>query len=289
MAAAIERHDQLLRSTVERHGGHVFSTGGDGFAVAFARAGDAIAAAVDAQLALIGETWPTGAPLQVRMGLHTGEVQERDGDYFGPAVNRAARLMSLAHGGQVIASAATADVVADTLPPEIKLVDLGEHLLRDLSRREHVFQVEAPGLGSDFSPLRSPDVLPGNLPVQPTSFVGRTDEIREVSEALERAHLVTQPPPVHTATPRRRRWATAWRRPAPPGGSCPPLPRRSPISHAAALAWRCAQPTWPEHGKPWVTPCTRRLVPRASPWADKTCSHSRSSTCRGRSLSRTAV
>jgi predicted ATPase/class 3 adenylate cyclase len=191
MATAIERHDQLLRSAVESHGGYVFLTGGDGFAVAFARAGDAIAAAVDAQLALAGEPWPPEVAIRVRMGLHTGEVNERHGDYFGSAVNRTARLIALARGGQVVASAATADVVADTLPPEVKLVDLGEHLLRDLSRREHVFQVEAPGLGSEFPPLRSPDVLPGNLPVQPTSFVGRSDEVREVIEALGRAHLVT--------------------------------------------------------------------------------------------------
>jgi predicted ATPase len=123
--------------------------------------------------------------------LHTGEADERDGDYFGPAPNRTARLMALAHGGQVLASAATADVVADALPPEARLVDLGDHLLRDLSRREHVFQVEAPGLGSDFPPLRSPDVLPGNLPLQPTSFVGRASEVRDLREALGRAHLVT--------------------------------------------------------------------------------------------------
>jgi class 3 adenylate cyclase len=159
--------------------------------VAFARAGDAIAAAVGAQSALIAEPWPADAAIGVRMGLHTGEVEERDGNYFGSAVNRAARLMALAHGGQVVASAATADVAVDTLPPEVKLVDLGEHLLRDLSRREHVFQVEAPGLGSEFGTLRSPDVLPGNLPVHPTSFVGRADELRDLAEALGRAHLVT--------------------------------------------------------------------------------------------------
>jgi predicted ATPase len=191
MAAAIERHDELVRSAVAGHGGYVFSTGGDGFAAAFARSGDAMGAAVDAQSALAGEAWPTGAIIRVRMGLHTGEADERHGDYFGSAVNRAARLMALAHGGQVVASAATADVVADTLPAGVKLVDLGEHLLRDLSRREHVFQVEAPGLGSEFAPLRSPDALPGNLPIQPTSFVGRADELRDLAAVLGQAHLVT--------------------------------------------------------------------------------------------------
>jgi predicted ATPase len=191
MGKAMARHDELVRSGVEDHGGYVFSTGGDGFAVAFARAGDAIAAAIDAQFALVAESWPAGATIGVRMGLHTGEAEERDGDYFGSAVNRAARLMGLAHGGQVVASAATADVAADTLPPEVKLVDLGEHLLRDLSRRERIFQLESPGLDSEFPPLRSPDVLPGNLPVQPTSFVGRSDEVRDLAAALERSPLVT--------------------------------------------------------------------------------------------------
>jgi predicted ATPase len=185
------RHDELVRRAVEAQGGYVFSTGGDGFAVAFARAGDAIAAAVGAQSILGSESWPAGAAIGVRMGVHTGEAEERDGNYFGSAVNRAARLMALAHGGQVVVSAATADVAADTLPPEVKLVDLGDHLLRDLSRREHVFQVEAPGLDSNFAPLRSIDALPGNLPAQPTSFVGRADEVRELRAALGRAVLVT--------------------------------------------------------------------------------------------------
>jgi hypothetical protein len=191
MGAAMVRHDELVRSAVEAQGGYVFSTGGDGFAVAFARAGDAIAATVGAQSALAEEPWPADAAIRVRMGLHTSEAEERDGDYFGSAVNRTARLMALAHGGQVVASAATADVAADTLPPGVKLVDLGEHLLRDLFRREHVFQVDAPGLGSDFAPLRSVDVLPGNLPLLPTSFVGRSDEVGDLRAALGRAALVT--------------------------------------------------------------------------------------------------
>jgi predicted ATPase/class 3 adenylate cyclase len=191
MGAAMARHDALVRAALEAQRGHVFSTGGDGFGVAFARAGDAIAAAVSTQWALAGEAWPAPAAIGVRMGLHTGEAEERGGDYFGPAVNRAARLMALAHGGQVLASAATAELAADTLPPDVKLVDLGEHLLRDLFRRERVFQVEAPGLGSDFAPLRSIDGLPGNLPAQPTSFVGRAAEVRDLRAALGRAQLVT--------------------------------------------------------------------------------------------------
>jgi predicted ATPase/class 3 adenylate cyclase len=191
MRTALARHEVIVRDAIEAHGGYVFATSGDGFAASFARPTDAIAAAVAAQATLGTEAWPQGAILRVRMAVHTGVVEERDGNYFGTAVNRTARLMALAHGGQVVASAATADVVADTLPSNVKLVDLGEHLLWDLSRREHLFHLEAPGLGSDFPPLRSPDVLPGNLPIQPTSFVGRSDEVRDVSEALARAHLVT--------------------------------------------------------------------------------------------------
>jgi hypothetical protein len=134
MGTAMARHDELVRSAVEARSGYVFSTGGDGFAVAFARAGDAVVAALDTQSVLAGQSWPTGVVIRVRMGLHTGEAEERDGDYFGSAVNRAARLMGLAHGGQVVASSGTADVAIDSLPQDVKLVDLGEHLLRDLFR-----------------------------------------------------------------------------------------------------------------------------------------------------------
>ena len=157
MRAALERHDSILRSTIGGRGGYVFSTGGDGFGVAFARAGDAVAAAVDAQSKLVEEPWPEGALIRVRMGLHTGEVTERDGDYFGTAVNQTARLMAVAHGGQVVCSRATAELGG----AEVELVDLGEHRLRDLDRPMQVFQVGAEGLGDEFPPLRSLDAFPG--------------------------------------------------------------------------------------------------------------------------------
>jgi class 3 adenylate cyclase len=115
MRSALARHDALVRRAIEACGGFVFSTGGDGMAAVFSRAADALAAAADAQAALRSEAWPTGTELRVRMGLHTGEADERDGDYFGAAVNRAARLMSVAHGGQVVVSEAAADVARDTL------------------------------------------------------------------------------------------------------------------------------------------------------------------------------
>ena len=112
MRVALERHDAILRSAIDAHGGYVFSTGGDGFGVAFARAGEAVAAAVEAQTAAgRAEPWPEGAPIRVRMGLHTGEADERDGDYFGTPVNQAARLMAVGHGGQVLCSAVTAGLV----------------------------------------------------------------------------------------------------------------------------------------------------------------------------------
>src|SRR5436190_7107044 len=104
MRGALARHDEIVRAVIETNGGWVFSTAGDGFAAAFARAGDGLIAARTAQVALCTEQWPDGASIRVRMGLHTGEAEERDGDYFGSAVNRAARLMSAAHGGQVVCS-----------------------------------------------------------------------------------------------------------------------------------------------------------------------------------------
>jgi len=183
MRLALARHDAIVRAAVDAHGGYVFSTGGDGFGVTFARSGDALAAAADAQEALGVEPWPDGAGIRVRMGVHTGEAEEREGDYFGAAVNRAARLMAVGHGGQVLCSVATAEVAGG----EFAVVDLGEHRLRDLDRPMHVFQVG----GGSFPPLRSLDVLPGNLPSLASSFVGRHEELAAVAEELGAHRLVT--------------------------------------------------------------------------------------------------
>jgi predicted ATPase len=127
----------------------------------------------------------------VRMGMHTGAAEERDGDYFGPALNRCARLMSVAHGGQVAVSEVTAGLVRDSLPHGVGLRDLGEHRLRDLSRRDRVFQLVHPDLPDAFPPLRSLDALPGNLPYQVTSFVGRGAEIETLAELVRERSLVT--------------------------------------------------------------------------------------------------
>jgi class 3 adenylate cyclase len=155
MRAALARHDVVVRSAIEAHGGYVFATGGDGLGAAFGRAVDGLAAAREAQVALAAEGWPESAALQVRMGVHTGEAEERGGDYLGPAVNRAARLNAIAHGGQVLVSQVTAGLVMDNLRDEVSLVDLGEQRLRDLSRPERVFQLAATGL-REVSRRRAP-------------------------------------------------------------------------------------------------------------------------------------
>ena len=190
MKSALARHDELLRAAVESHGGHVVKTTGDGLHAAFGTADDAVAAAVAGQRALADVEGPEGA-LRVRMGVHTGAATHRDGDYFGTAVNRAARLAAAAHGGQVLVSLATGELLGDSIADGASLLDLGEHRLRDLSRPERVFQLRAPGLGEDFPPLRTLDAYAGNLPLQLTSFVGRDDELDRVAKALDEARLVT--------------------------------------------------------------------------------------------------
>lgn len=191
MQAALARHDQLLTEAVESHGGHIVKRTGDGLHAVFATADAAVAAAVAGQRSLIAEPWGPIGELRVRMGLHTGTAEQRGGDYYGPAPNRAARLMGVAHSGQVLCSQATADLVRDSLQPSVGVLELGRHRLRDLARPEVVFQVAHPDLPADFPPLRALDAYPGNLPVQLTSFVGRDHELAAIGEMLERARLVT--------------------------------------------------------------------------------------------------
>lgn len=191
MKAALAQHDALLREAIEAHGGYVFKTVGDAFCAAFPTAPDGLLAALAAQRSL-----HTGPPianlhLKVRMGLHTGAAEERDGDYFGPPLNRVARLMSAGHGGQILLSFATEALVRDHLPEGASLRDIGERRLKDLIRPERIFQLLTPGLPADFPPLKTLDAFPTNLPVQLTSFVGRENEIAELKQKLEAHRIVT--------------------------------------------------------------------------------------------------
>jgi predicted ATPase/class 3 adenylate cyclase len=191
MASALARHDALLRASVAGHGGCVFKTVGDAFCAAFHTVSAGLAAATDAQRALRDEPWPADVRIRVRMGLHTGAAELRDDDYFGPPLNRVARLMSAGHGGQVLLSQAAQELLRDGLPAGVVLRDMGERRLKDLIRPEHVYQLVAPGLDDHFPPLNTLDARAHNLPVQSTSFVGREREIREVERALASGRLVT--------------------------------------------------------------------------------------------------
>ena len=183
MQAALARHDEIVSSAIASRDGHVVKTTGDGFHAAFRTAHEALGAALDAQRALAAEPWAATGPLLVRMGLHTGETQERDGDYYGTAVNRAARLMAVAHGGQVVCSRATVEVAGEAFPVR----SLGEHRLRDLGTAQEIFQV---GDGA-FPPLRSVDAVPTNLPTVRTELIGRGNEVRGIAELVVRERLVT--------------------------------------------------------------------------------------------------
>jgi len=193
MATALRRHDEILRTAIEDTDGYVFKTVGDAFCAAFATAPAAAEAVVAAQRELGAQAWPTSRPITVRMGLHTGVCEERDGDYFGPVVNRAARLEAVAHGGQVLVSGATAELLSGVLADRVSLRDLGPHRLKDLGRAEQVFQLEAPGLPSSFPPLASLDnpELPNNLPMLLSVFVGREAELSRVRELISSSRLVT--------------------------------------------------------------------------------------------------
>jgi class 3 adenylate cyclase len=148
MATALRRHDEILRDAIEQVGGYVFKTVGDSFCAAFSAARAGLDAALAAQRNLAAQTWPTSRPIVVRMGLHAGVCEERDGDYFGPAVNRVARLLAVASGGQVLVSGVAAELLSDELPEGVDLRELGTRQLKDLSRPERIYEVEAAFLAS---------------------------------------------------------------------------------------------------------------------------------------------
>jgi predicted ATPase/class 3 adenylate cyclase len=185
MRSALERHDAIMRSAIADSGGEVVKTTGDGLMAVFAVPAGAVTAAVAAQHGLFAETWPAGCPIRVRMGIHTGEAETRGGDFFGPAVNRTARIMSAGHGGQVLLSDSTAGYVEGRLPDGATLRDLGEHRLKDLGRSQRLFQLAHPGLPAEFAPLSTLDLRPNNLPTETSAFVGRDTELRAIRERLD--------------------------------------------------------------------------------------------------------
>jgi predicted ATPase/class 3 adenylate cyclase len=192
MAQALALYDDTLRAAFGHHGGVVYSAMGDGMAVVFSSAAGAARAVLEAQRALLTASWPAGTgALKVRMGLHTDEAVLRDGLYANRPLNRCARLMAAAHGGQVLVSGATAALVRPELPGGATLIDLGEHRLRDLPSAIRIFQLAHPDLPREFAALRLRDAVAGNLPVQVSSFIGRERELEQTAAALGQDRLVT--------------------------------------------------------------------------------------------------
>jgi predicted ATPase/class 3 adenylate cyclase/DNA-binding CsgD family transcriptional regulator len=186
MADASGRYNRIVREQIGVAGGHVFQTVGDAFRAVFTDPFAALASAVAVQRAADTEPWPPGLPVRARIALHSGACEERDGHYSGPVANRAARLLAVGHGGQVLVTGTTYELLAGRPPAGIGFRDLGEHRLKDLSRAERVFQVTGPGLAEGFSPLSSLDhpALRHNLPAQATSFVGRAIELAELRSLI---------------------------------------------------------------------------------------------------------
>lgn len=190
MPLALARHDTLLRQAIEANDGRVFKTVGDAFCAAFASPPQAIQAALAGQRAIQAEAWGQ-TPVRVRMALHAGPADERDGDYIGPAINRLGRLVSAGHGGQILISSAVQAELSAPLPAGVSLRDLGERRLKDLVRPERIFQLITPDLPADFPPLNTLDAFRTNLPVQLTSFIGRETEMAELKRLLLTNRLVT--------------------------------------------------------------------------------------------------
>ncbi len=208
MKAALAKHDSILKETVESHRGQIVKTTGDGIHAVFPTAIDGINAAITAQiklnsLILDSQSPSTNPPitnpqspvsslsLKSRMGLHTGEAELREGDYFGQTLNRAARIMSAGHGGQILISDVVAQVATEHLSAGVSLLDLGEHYLKGVVQAEKIYQIVAPNLQKDFPPLNSISTATNNLPQQLTSFIGRERELREACEKLASAKLLT--------------------------------------------------------------------------------------------------
>lgn len=191
MPAALARHQAAVRAAVAEYGGTVVKDTGDGLFAVFPCARAGVMAAVLAQRELKALSWRQTGPLRARMGLHTAEAEPEHGDYHGVPVNRCARIMGVAHGGQVLVSETTHHGLVLDPPPEVSFLDLGRHRLRDLSVAVQLLQVIHPGLDLEFPPLRSLDVLPNNLPAMPSSLIGRSQELTEIAGLLTQTRLLT--------------------------------------------------------------------------------------------------
>ena len=208
MKSALAKHDSILKETVESHRGQIVKTTGDGIHAVFATAIDGINAAITAQHKLnslilnenvvsihgadeLRHYSTTEAQLKSRMGLHTGEAELREGDYFGQTLNRAARIMSAGHGGQILISDVVAQVAREHLSADVSLLDLGEHYLKGVVQAEKIYQIIAPNLQKEFPPLNSIPTATNNLPQQLTSFIGRERELKEACEKLTSSKLLT--------------------------------------------------------------------------------------------------
>ncbi|HEY2982230.1 MAG TPA: adenylate/guanylate cyclase domain-containing protein, partial [Anaerolineales bacterium] len=188
MKTALAKHDALLKQAIESNGGHVVKSTGDGIHAVFATAMDAVNATITAQRAF-GEA--ADVPLRIRMGIHTGEAELRDGDYFGQTLNRAQRIMAAGHGGQILLSEIAAQVAREHLAADVSLLDLGMYSLKGLPSAERIYQIVAPGLQSEFPALNSIAAATNNLPVELTSFIGRERELAEAREKLAGGRLLT--------------------------------------------------------------------------------------------------
>jgi len=180
MRRALARHDVLVREGIGTANGYVFKAAGDAFYAAFALAHDAVAAALHIQTVLTAEPWPEGATLKVRMALHTGSAESRDGDYFGRPLNRVARILSAGHGGQTLLSQATLELCRDALSEDVSVQDLGTHQLKDLPRPERVYQIRRAGLPCDFPPIKTLSMHPNNLRQQFMTLVGQEIQTSDV-------------------------------------------------------------------------------------------------------------
>lgn len=193
MMEGIQQHDLAIDEAIEAFGGVNVKPRGEGDSrfIVFVSAPDAVAAASRIQIALSRVAWATPRPIKVRASLHTGVAELQLGEYYGSTVNRAARLRAIAHGGQTVLSASTWELVRDSLPEDVICQDMGQHSLKDLTRPEHVYQLNPPGLETVFPPLASLSATPNNLPLQLTDFVGRRAELAETTRLLRETRLLT--------------------------------------------------------------------------------------------------